>query len=231
MDDIYKILKDALWSILPLAIIILSIQIFVLSMPFEIVLQFLVGTIMVLIGFFLFLSGVELGLLPVGEMIGNKIPFLKRISLILLYGLILGYAVTISEPAVRVLGQQAASVTEGEISQALLVQVVAVGVAISVAIAFMLLILKLPLKYLLLTGYTIIIALFYFVPADFAPISFDAGGATTGPMTVPFILAMGVGLASVMGDRTKNTTEGFGLVALASIGPVIAVMILGVVFG
>jgi len=144
-------------------------------------------------------------------------------------GLIL-FAVTVAEPDVRVLALQVDMVSGGQIPGSLLVLTVALGVGIFVALALLRIVLNVPITYLLAGGYGVVIVLSLFTPATFVPVAFDAGGVTTGPMTVPFILAIGLGTASVLRGRS-NLADGFGLVGLASIGPIIGMMVLGLVFG
>lgn len=217
-------------AILPLAAVIIILQFTIIGLPPELFFRFIAGVVMVGLGLFLFLVGVHIGLLPIGEMIGSALPKTNKIWLILLTGFVLGVVVTIAEPDVRVLSSQVDDVSGGEIANLTLVYSVALGVGLFVMMAMARTVFNIPLKYLLVGGYTAVGILALFTPPSFLPISFDAGGVTTGPMTVPFILALGVGVASVLRGKSSSS-EGFGLVALASIGPILAVMILGVIYG
>ncbi|TMW70398.1 DUF1538 domain-containing protein [Alteribacter natronophilus] len=223
--------KEVTFAIMPMAVLIIVLQYTVIGMPADVFIRFLFGVVMVGLGLFIFLLGVHIGLLPVGEMIGSTLPKSGKVWLIIGVGFILGVSVTIAEPDVRVLALQVDQVSGGEISNTTLIYTVALGVGIFVALAMARTIYEIPLKYLLLGGYAVVFILALFTPENFIPISFDAGGVTTGPMTVPFILALGVGVASVIRGSKSSAGEGFGLVALASIGPIIAVMILGVIYG
>jgi hypothetical protein len=136
---------------------------------------------------------------------------------------------TVAEPDVRVLAHHVDFVSEGRIAKSFLILTVALGVGIFVCMAVLRIILGVPISYLLAGGYLMIIVFSFFTTPDFVPIAFDAGGVTTGPVTVPFILALGIGTASVLGGRS-SITDGFGLVGLASIGPVLGVMILGMLY-
>jgi len=171
-----------------------------------------------------------MGLLPVGKMIGSALPKTGKAWIVIFFGFLLGLVVTVAEPDVRVLATQVDLVSGGEISKNIIIYSVALGVAIFVGLAMLRIIINIPIIYLLFAGYGLIFLLALFTPSKFLPISLDAGGVTTGPMTVPFILALGVGVASTIRGKT-STTDGFGLVALASIGPVLAVLILGVIYG
>lgn len=230
MKQIYDQFQEVVMAILPLAAVIIILQFAVIGMPADIFFRFIAGVVMVGFGLFLFLVGVHIGLLPIGEMIGATLPKTKKPALIIGTGFVLGVVVTIAEPDVRVLASQVDQVSGGEISNMVLVYSVAIGVGFFVAMAMVRTLFNIPLKYILVVSYGLVFFMMTFVPDMFVPISFDAGGVTTGPMTVPFILALGVGVSSVLRGKS-STSDGFGLVALASIGPIFAVMILGVIYG
>lgn len=229
MHDIRETAREVLYAILPITIVVFILQFTIIWLPFAIFVQFLVGLAMVTIGLMLFLIGVQVGLLPVGEMIGSALPRTGKPWLVIFFGFVLGFVVTVAEPDVRVLAMQVDMVSGGGITKNLLVYTVAIGVAIFVGLAMLRIILNFSITYLLVGGYALVFGLAAFTPAHFVPLSFDAGGVTTGPMTVPFILALGVGVASVLRGKSAST-DGFGLVALASIGPILAVMALGVIY-
>nr|WP_243138068.1 DUF1538 domain-containing protein [Heliorestis acidaminivorans] len=130
----------------------------------------------------------------------------------------------------RILASQVEFASDGEISKTILITMVAMGVAFFVGLAMLRIVLGIPIAYILATGYAVVLLLSFFTPENFVPIAFDAGGVTTGPMTVPFILSLGLGTVSVLGGKS-SLSDGFGLVGLASIGPIIAVLLLGVMYG
>ncbi|WP_042143241.1 DUF1538 domain-containing protein [Paucisalibacillus sp. EB02] len=230
MDNIKETIKEVILSILPITIIITILQFTLIWLPMEVFIRFLIGALMVAVGLILFLLGVSVGLQPVGELIGSALSKTKKVWMIVLFGFILGVVVTIAEPDVRVLGTQVDSVSGGAIPQSILILSVALGVGIFVGLAMLRIILNVNIVYLLIVGYAIAFMLAAFTPPTFVPISFDSGGVTTGPLTVPFILALGVGVATVIRGKTSSS-DGFGLVALASIGPIISVLLLGVIYG
>lgn len=229
MDDIKDIALEMFQAVLPIAVLVVVLMLIFVEGPGYMILQFLVGVLMVTAGLGLFLLGVKVGLLPLGEAIGSELPQRGSLVLLLLFTMFIGIAVTVAEPDVRVLAHQIDAVSDGEISKRFLVTFVAVGVGVFIAIAAARVVLGIPMAYILVAGYLAVFALSAFVPPHFVPISFDSGGVTTGPMTVPFILALGVGLTSVLGGKS-SLGDSFGFVALASIGPIIAVMILGVIY-
>ncbi|GGB46625.1 DUF1538 domain-containing protein [Virgibacillus dakarensis] len=230
MNNIKDTIFEVIYSILPITLVITVLQFTLVWLPIETFLQFLAGVVMVGIGLILFLLGVNVGLLPVGEMIGSALSKTKKIWVIVLFGFILGVVVTVAEPDVRVLSHQIDQVSNGEIPRSILILAVALGVGIFVGLAMVRIIFNINIIYLLAFGYGTIFLLAAFTPPQFVPISFDSGGVTTGPLTVPFILALGVGVASVMRGKSSSS-DSFGLVALASIGPILSVLLLGVIYG
>ncbi|NBJ70055.1 MULTISPECIES: DUF1538 domain-containing protein [Clostridia] len=230
MDNIKETIIEVVQSILPITIVITILQFSLIWLPTETFIQFLIGVLMVGIGLILFLLGVNIGMLPIGEMIGSALSKTKIIWLIVFFGFLLGAVVTIAEPDVRVLSTQVDQVSNGEISKTILILAVAIGVGIFVALSLMRIIFSIPITYILAGGYGMIFVLAAFTPSTFVPISFDAGGVTTGPLTVPFIMALGVGVASVLRGKSASQ-DGFGLIALASLGPILSVLILGVIYG
>lgn len=230
MNNIKDTIREVILSIIPITIIITILQFTLIWLPMEVFIQFLIGAFMVGVGLILFLLGVNIGLQPVGELIGSALSKTKKVWMIVLFGFILGLVATIAEPDVRVLGTQVDNVSDGAIPQSILILSVALGVGIFIGLAMLRIILNINIVYILIVGYLIAFILAAFTPAVFVPISFDSGGVTTGPLTVPFILALGVGVASVIRGKSSSS-DGFGLVALASIGPIISVLLLGVIYG
>ena len=217
-------------AILPVTVVVFVLQLTLIWLPLADFMQFIIGVIMVSAGLIFFLLGVHIGLLPIGELVGSALPRLGKVWIVVAASLALGFVVTVAEPDVRVLANYVDRVSDGTVSRLLLIYTVALGLALFVGLAILRIIYNVPIKYLLTGGYSMIFILAWFVPQTFLSISFDAGGVTTGPLAVPFILAYGVGVAAVLGGR-KSTDDGFGLVALASIGPVLAVLILGILYG
>ena len=215
-------------AILPLVLAVVILQFAVIRMPSQVFLQFIIGAAMVIGGMVLFLSGVEIGILPMGKALGAELP--RRNSLLLVIGIafVVGFAATVAEPDVIVLTRQVDEVSRGAIAENVLIYAIALGVGLFVTMAMLRILLNINIAYLLAAGYAIIIVLAFFAPPEFVPVAFDSGGVTTGPMAVPIILSLGLGFSSVLAGRSAMS-DGFGLIGLASIGPVIAVMILGMV--
>ncbi len=226
-SDLKESFMEVVWAIAPLTLVVVLLQVSIIHMPLVDFVRFLIGALLVMLGFLLFLQGVKIGLLPMGEMVGAELPKRAGLPLILLTAFLLGFFVTVAEPDVRVLSHQVDLVSRGEIGKNLLISTVALGIGIFVGIGMLRIILGIPIAYLLAGSYLAVLALSFYTPPDFVPIAFDAGGVTTGPITVPFILALGIGTASVLGGRS-SIADAFGLVGLASVGPVLGVMLLGI---
>jgi hypothetical protein len=193
------------------------------------VVRFAIGAVMVICGLLLLLQGVRVGLIPIGSTMGSALP-LHGMTWLLGIAFILGLVVTAAEPDVRVLSLQVDVITGGELGRGALVLAVAAGVAVFTTLALLRIVVGIPIIWLFLGGHALIASLVPFVPPQYLPLAFDAGGVTTGPLTVPFLLALGLGTTAVLARRS-SFGDGFGIVGLASIGPVIAVMLLGVFWG
>ena len=225
----YKVMEVAT-AILPLALVVVILQFALVKMPPNLFLQFIIGVVMVIAGMVLFLLGVDIGILPMGKALGAELPRRGSLPLIIGIAFLIGFVATIAEPDVIVLTNQVDTVSGGTISKNVLVYIIAIGVAFFVAMAMLRILLGFRIAYLMTAGYIIIIILAFFTPAEFVPVAFDSGGVTTGPMAVPIILALGLGFSSVLSGKSA-LSDGFGLIGLASIGPVIGVMIMGMVLG
>jgi hypothetical protein len=230
LSDLQEILSEVIQSIVPLVFVVGVILFILPGTTPELMIRFFAGAAMVTGGLFLFLVGVRIGLLPIGEAIGSELVSKGSLLFLLVASFLFGLVITIAEPDVRVLAYQVDLASGGSIGNNLLIVSVAIGVGFFVALALLRILLGIPIAYLLTVGYLVIIVLSFLTPPDFVAISFDAGGVTTGPMAVPFILALGVGATAVLGGKSK-VSETFGLIGLASIGPVISTMLLGVFFG
>ncbi|MCD7859940.1 MAG: DUF1538 domain-containing protein [Firmicutes bacterium] len=213
--------RESLSAVLPITAIVLIVSIVLIPMELGTVVMFLTGAIMLIFGMGLFQLGAEMAMTPIGEGVGIQMSKTQKIGIIALIAFVVGTIVTISEPDLRVLAAQVPS-----IPNTVLILTVAIGVGIFLAIAVARIVLKIPLSTLLIGCYSLLILFSFFIPREFVAVAFDSGGVTTGPMTVPFIIAMGVGLASIRSDKDA-ASDSFGLVALASVGPVLAVLILG----
>ena len=217
-------IRESLSAVLPITGIVLMLSIFVIPMELGSVVMFLTGALMLIVGMGFFQLGAEMAMTPLGEGVGVQISKMKKLLTVLLTGFLMGVIITVSEPDLQVLAGQVPSVPN-----MVLIMTVAVGVGLFLALAIVRIRYKISLSMLLIACYLALILVSMFVPKEFLAVAFDSGGVTTGPMTVPFIMAMGVGLASVRSDKNA-ANDSFGLVALSSVGPILAVLILGCFF-
>ena len=217
-------LLEALQAVLPIAAIVLILCFSIAPVSPSILLCFLLGAAMIIVGIMFFTLGAEMSMTPMGERVGSMLTRSQNLFLIIGVGFLLGFLITISEPDLQVLANQVPS-----IPNMTLILSVAVGVGIFLVMAFLRMLLGIPLPRLLVIFYAAIFLLAAFVPKEFLAVAFDSGGVTTGPMTVPFIMALGVGVSAIRSDR-HAADDSFGLVALCSVGPILAVLILGIVF-
>lgn len=229
MTELKKVAREAAVAVLPIVIAVSVLQFTLVFMPVVDFVRFLLGSVLVFAGLAIFLLGVRVGLMRMGEVIGAKLP--ERQSLLLLLGtaFLISFVVTAAEPDVRVLAYQVRAVSGGQVGNLVLVLMVAMGVGIFIVFGMLRIVFDVPISHLFVGGYAAVFILSFFTPPQFVPVSFDAGGVTTGPLTVPFLLSFGVGVASVLG-REKTLADSFGLIGLASVGPIISVMLMGVLF-
>ena len=221
-----KVLKgkimEAFTSVLPITAIVLIASVILVPMPSGTILMFLAGAALLIIGMGFFTLGADMAMMPMGEGIGIQLTKSTRLILMILVSFVMGMLITIAEPDLQVLGRQFPSIPSFD-----LIITVAVGVGIFLIIAVLRPLLKIRLSVLLVFFYIITFIAAYFAPNTFVAVGFDSGGVTTGPITVPFILAMGVGISSIRSDKNSQE-DSFGLVALCSVGPILAVLLLGI---
>lgn len=216
-------LKEALVSIMPIVIIVMLLSLLIPMDP-TLMISFLLSSIILIVGTTLFTFGADISMLLIGEKIGNQLVRSKKILLILLVSLVIGIATTIAEPDLRVLADQLTSIPSN-----LLILIISVGVGIYMVLSSLRSLYNLDLNTMLFVSFIIIFGLMLFVPSDFIPIAFDSGGVTTGTISIPFIMTLGVGLTASRTDK-KAKESSFGLVALCSTGPILMVMLMGVFF-
>lgn len=216
-------LKESFKIILPIILIICVLSLFVVF-PTKLLISFLISSILLVLGIGLFTFGADLSMIIIGERLGNKLVKSKKIWIILLVSFIIGTFVTIAEPDLKVLADQVIS-----IPNSIMILTISVGVGVSLLISSLRSIYGWDLNLLLFIGYTIILNMLIFVPENFIPVAFDSGGITTGTISIPFIMTLGVGLACNRIDKKANENS-FGLVALCSIGPIISVLLLGMFY-
>lgn len=217
-------IRESLMSVLPITVIVLLLSITLVPMELGAVALFLTGAVLLILGMGLFQMGAELAMTPLGQGVGGKLVQRKNLFLIAVICFLVGSIITISEPDLQVLANQVAAIPNQT-----LIWAVALGVGIFTVIAVLRILFLISLARMLAVFYFLLLVLSLFSPPDFLSVAFDAGGVTTGPMTVPFIMALGVGLSAVRSDR-QGEDDSFGLIALCSVGPISMVMLLGIFY-
>ena len=217
-------MKEAVASVLPITLIVAALCLFLVPVSSGLMLSFLIGSVMIIVGMGLFTIGSDTAMTQIGSHIGAKMTKTRKLGLILLLSFILGVAITVAEPDLQVLATNVPN-----IDKTVLITTVSVGVGIFLMISMLRILFAVPLKWMLVVFYAVVFILAALSDQDFLSVAFDSGGVTTGPMTVPFIMALGVGVASIRSDENAKS-DSFGLVALCSIGPILAVLALGFIY-
>ena len=216
--------REAVASVLPITLIVTIVCFSFVPVTTDLMLSFLIGSVLLIVGMALFTLGSEVSMTQIGTHMGAKLTKSRKLWLILTVSFLLGVAITVAEPDLQVLATNVPN-----IDTTVLIITVSVGVGIFLLLSMLRILLVIPLRWMLLGFYALIFILAALVDKDFLAVAFDSGGVTTGPMTVPFIMALGVGVSSIRSDSHAQT-DSFGLVALCSIGPILAVMLLGLIY-
>lgn len=222
-------LIDVAMALTPLFVTFILFQIFQLKLPRRKVSNIIKGFILTFIGLAFFLQGVNIGFLPIGKEMGIILGDLSYNWILIPIGLALGFVVTFAEPAVRILNQQVDKVSTGSIPEKVMLYTISIGVAVSVALSMLRVLAGIPLLYFIVPGYLLAFILTRYTKKSFTAIAFDSGAVASGPMTVTFILSLVVGVATVLEGRDP-LLEGFGLVSLVALAPILSVLILGIVY-
>ena len=217
-------LEEALQAVLPIIAIVLLLSFTIAPLPSSILLAFLFGGLLLIFGMAFFSLGAEIAMEPMGEYMGGSITRTRNLWIILPFCFALGMMITISEPDLQVLANQVLSVPN-----AVLILSVASGVGFFLMIALLRMLFRIPLRNMLVFFYAVTFLLAFLAPDQFMSVAFDSGGVTTGPMTVPFIMSFGLGITYIRSDKHAED-DSFGLVALCSIGPIMAVLILSMIY-
>ena len=220
-------IKETFVSIGPIALIVLILNWTITPLGDGMTLTFIVSSLFTIIGLALFLLGADIGIIPMGEKAGSALTSKKNLPLLLIASFVIGFIITIAEPDVQVLTGQVSAVNPSIKSTTLLIMI-ALGIGFFVSLGLLRTVLQIPIKFLFVGFYVVVFVLAFLAPQEYFAISFDASGATTGPMTVPFIMALGMGVAAVKSNKSSDSkADNFGLTGLASIGPIVAVLLMG----
>ena len=217
-------IHESLAAVLPVSLIVLALCAFVVPVDLSTLCLFLAGAALLILGMGFFTLGADMAMMPIGELVGTHLTRTRKLWLILAGCFLIGVLVTVAEPDLAVLARQTPAVPDR-----VLILTVAAGVGLFLVLSFLRILLGWSLPVMLIVFYLLVFILTRFVPSAFLAVAFDSGGVTTGPITVPFIMALGLGLTAVRSDKNAEG-DSFGLVALCSIGPVLSVLILGMIY-
>ncbi len=213
-------LREALSSVLPITAIVYVLFLTIAPVSADMAARFTIGAILLIVGMVLFTLGVDISMTPMGERVGAQMTKSKNLFFIVAVSFIIGFMITVAEPDLTVLANQVLA-----IPNPVIIGTVALGVGIFLVIALLRILFQIQLSYMLIAFYAVVFIIAAMTPKDFLAVAYDSGGVTTGPITVPFIMALGVGVASIRGDKSAQD-DSFGLVSLCSIGPILSVLIL-----
>ena len=226
VEEFWSSASSVLMAVLPLATFFLAFQVFLLRLPRRDFRNILTGTLLSAFGLVLFLVGVSIGFLPVGRAIGEALGALTNKWLLLPVGLFLGFVTTWGEPAVRILADQVEDASNGSIRRSLVLYTICTGVALWVGLGMLRIGYGIPILYLLVPGYLLVIVIMWLSDKDFVGIAVDAGGVATGPLANTFLLALALGTSASIGGQNP-LVNGLGLVSLIALAPVVSLMALG----
>lgn len=226
LDEISATARGVALAVVPLAALFLTFQGLFLNLPAREVSRILTGTLLASIGLFLFLLGVGIGFLPFGRSIGEAVGSLPQKWLLAPFGVLLGFVTTWGEPAVRILADQVEDASTGSIRRSVVLWAVCIGVALATGLGMYRAAHGIPLLYILVPGYGLVIAIMGLSDKAFVAIAVDAGGVATGPFANTFLLALALGASSAAGSQDP-LAQGLGLVSLIALAPIVTVMVLG----
>jgi hypothetical protein len=221
-------LPEVLQAVTPLFVAVCVFQVLLVGAPTALFLEFVVGSLLALLGMLLLLAGIDFGILPMGRFIGAELPQKGSYGLIIGVAFALGFATTAAEPDVLVLAEQVEAVSHGAVGGQTLVYIIAVGVGLLAAVALLRVVWDFSMIRLLTAMFAAMIVLSFVAPEAFIPVAYDAGSVTTGVLTAPVLLAVAIGLSAVLGKRSA-VADAFGLLGLASVGPIVLILLLGLI--
>ena len=220
MDALIDKLKEVLSSVLPITLIVLILHFTVSPLDSSMLQAFLLGSVLIIIGLTTFLFGIDQGLEPIGRGIGNTLVHSRSFAVVITICLVLGFFISYAEPDLHILAGQVESVTAGQFGRILMVVVVSIGLAVMMTLGMLRILKGVRLKHVFAAAYGLILLLSLFSSSDFIAIAFDASGATTGAVTVPFMLALAAGISAMKSDKSSEA-DSFGLVGISSTGAIL----------
>lgn len=228
MGELTAKLKEVITSVTPITVIVLILHFTFTPLEPDQLYAFLIGSVLVILGLTIFLFGIDQGLEPIGQGIGNTLTRSNSYAVLVTVSLILGFFISFAEPDLRILANQVDNVTSGQFDGLLMVVVVSIGIGVMMTLGMLRIFRGVRLKYVFIAAYGVVFVLSLFSSFDFLAISFDASGATTGAITVPFVLALAAGISAIKKDSRMGEADSFGLVGIASTGAILGVLITGI---
>jgi len=226
--DVLKGLFGVLMDVLPILAIILFFQYVIIKKPIENFKNVLIGFVLVILGLDAFIVGLEMGLFSVGEMMAFELTQYDNNIIIYSFGFLIGFSTTMAEPSLTAIAKKAKEISDGKINDFVLRLFVALGVAIGISLGAYRIVVGGEIVYYIMVGYLFVIVLTFLAPKYIIPIAYDSGGVTTSTVTVPLVAAIGLGLATNIEGRDP-LIDGFGLIAFASLFPMLTVMLYGII--
>lgn len=227
--DLIKKLKDTALAIIPVDIIVVLLHFTIVPIPIITLIEFLIGSVFVVLGLSIFLAGADIGIVPAGELLGASLTKTRNLPFIIIVIIVTGFIVTFAEPNLKVQGDLVESVT-GNIKSSTVVFTVSIAIGIFLAIALSRILLQIPFKLIIIICYGLVLIFAAFIDPVYVSIAFDSSGASTGPLTVPFFIALGIGIASVRGDKSADD-DSFGTTGIAAVGPILGMAICSLFLG
>ena len=228
LQIVYEKLKEVMLAVLPISLLVVILNFTIAPLNSGQLFQFIRGSVFIIIGLTIFLFGVDIGISPIGRYMGAAIVKSNKLWILVASGLILGFLISIAEPDLHILADQVSQVTGGQISKLNIVVVVSIGIAFLLTLGFIRSVYNFSIRIIFTVLYGIVFVVSLSVPNEFLSISFDASGATTGAMTVPFVLALAIGISAMRKNRSKSDQDSFGLVGIASVGAILGVMAMSI---
>ncbi|HHT11037.1 MAG TPA: DUF1538 domain-containing protein [Atribacter sp.] len=227
MNVLNEKLKEVFVSVFPITIIVFILHFTIAPVELYQLLRFIIGAVLIFFGLSVFLLGVDIGVSQIGHLMGSFLVKSNKVLIVGVIGLILGFFISIAEPDLHVLANQVDLVTSGTISKTSILVIVSIGIAVLMTIGLFRIIFNISLQKVFIGMYSLVLIFSLFSLPEYLAIGFDASGATTGAMTVPFILALAVGVSSLKKNGITSEEDSFGLVGITSIGPILSIVLVG----
>ncbi len=221
--------KEVLYSVLPITILVLILNFTLTPLESPLIIRFLIGAVLIIFGLTIFLLGVDTGITPIGTAMGSTIVKSNKVWIVTTAGLLLGFFISIAEPDLHILAGQIDYVTSGLIAKSSIIVVVSIGIGVMISLGLNRIIYDFPLSKIFFILYGVIFILTPFTSREFLAIAFDSAGAATGALTVPFILALALGVSIIMKNGKSSEENSFGLVGIAFAGPIISIILMSII--